>query len=93
MDTHDNAFIRIITQTSPVIIIISNNPFPPVLLQGNEKKTWVENPIQNEISAKIFVLIIVRVIFQNPTNSRKFEMEIIEEITRIFVRKHGEETK
>jgi hypothetical protein len=39
------------------------------------------------------VLIIVRVIFQNPTNSRKFEMGIMEEITRIFVQNHGEETK
>jgi hypothetical protein len=45
------------------------------------------------MSAKIFVLIIVRVIFQNPTNSRKFEMGIMEEITRIFVQNHGEETK
>jgi hypothetical protein len=45
------------------------------------------------MSAKIFVLIIVRVIFQNPTNNRKFEMEIMEEITGIFVWNHGEETK
>ena len=45
------------------------------------------------MSAKIFVLTIMRVIFQNPTNNRKFEMGIMEEITRIFVRNHGEETK
>jgi hypothetical protein len=49
------------------------------------------NSKRNE--CKNILLIIVRVIFQNPTNNRKFEMGIMEEITRIFVRNHGEETK